>query len=198
MHSTSNINDGYIGSGKLLRCSIKKYGKECHSFEILEFCQNFEELVTREKEIVTKELINHPQCMNLMEGGSGGWNHYNNNESLQSSRNKRANVKMRFLELTDPEWVYNRSKNTSKGLKNAYKLGNRTYKPFFDWNGKNHSEETKKLIGQKNQISQKGNKNSQFNTCWILKDGKSKKIKLENLNDYLNEGWNRGRKMNNS
>ena len=28
MHSTSNENDGYMGSGKRLRYSIRKYGKE--------------------------------------------------------------------------------------------------------------------------------------------------------------------------
>ena len=28
MHSTSNLKDGYLGSGKYLRSSIKKYGIE--------------------------------------------------------------------------------------------------------------------------------------------------------------------------
>ena len=27
MHSTSNLEDGYLGSGKRLRYSIRKYGK---------------------------------------------------------------------------------------------------------------------------------------------------------------------------
>ena len=37
MHSTDDLNDGYLGSGTLLRRSLNKYGKENHSIEILEF-----------------------------------------------------------------------------------------------------------------------------------------------------------------
>ena len=31
MHSTTNLEDGYLGSGKRLRYSIRKYGKENHT-----------------------------------------------------------------------------------------------------------------------------------------------------------------------
>jgi len=54
MHSTYNLEDGYIGSGKTLRRSIRKYGKENHTKEILEFLENREDLAKREKEIVNK------------------------------------------------------------------------------------------------------------------------------------------------
>ena len=42
MHSTNNLEDGYFGSGKLIRLSIKKYGQNNHRFEILEFLPNRE------------------------------------------------------------------------------------------------------------------------------------------------------------
>ena len=41
----------------------------------------------------------------------------------------------------------------------------------------------------------KGNKNSQYNTCWITNNGINKKIKITQLNEYLNLGWIRGRKL---
>ena len=44
MHSTFNINDGYLGSGKRLWYSINKYGKQNHKIEIIEFCDNRDEL----------------------------------------------------------------------------------------------------------------------------------------------------------
>jgi len=45
MHSTNNIDDGYMGSGKRLRYSIRKYGVDEHSKEILEFFESRELLV---------------------------------------------------------------------------------------------------------------------------------------------------------
>lgn len=39
-----------------------------------------------------------------------------------------------------------------------------------------------------------GEKNSQFGTCWISKDGTAIKIKKNNLLEYLQQGYLRGRK----
>lgn len=62
MHSTDNLEDSYIGSGKRLWHSINKHGKENHVCEILEFLPNRSSLKAREKEIVNKELINEELC----------------------------------------------------------------------------------------------------------------------------------------
>ena len=42
-----------------------------------------------------------------------------------------------------------------------------------------------------------GIKNSHFGTCWITKDNKSITIKKELLEQYLNDGWIKGRKIQN-
>ena len=70
MHSTDDLNDGYKGSGMLLSRSIKKYGKDSHICEILEFCVDRETLATREREIIT-EVKSDPLCMNIAHGGIG-------------------------------------------------------------------------------------------------------------------------------
>ena len=57
MHSTDNLDDGYLGSGRRLRYSINKYGKENHHREILEYCKTREELKSRETEIVNLNEI---------------------------------------------------------------------------------------------------------------------------------------------
>ena len=36
--------------------------------------------------------------------------------------------------------------------------------------------------------------NSQFGTCWITKDGVNKKIKKEELHNWLENSWLKGRK----
>ncbi len=73
MHSTNNLDDGYLGSGKRLWYSIKKHGIENHNREIVEFCTDRVSLSVREKEIINKEMLKESQCMNLKVGGEGGF-----------------------------------------------------------------------------------------------------------------------------
>jgi len=71
MHSTDDLDDGYMGSGQQLRRSVKKYGKEQHKTEVLEFLPDRESLWKREEELVTKKLMEDQFCMNLATGGQG-------------------------------------------------------------------------------------------------------------------------------
>lgn len=71
MHSTDELEDGYLGSGTYLRLAIKKHGKENFKREILEFCGSRMELKSREEEIVNLREIAKKECMNLRVGGSG-------------------------------------------------------------------------------------------------------------------------------
>src|SRR5690606_4123775 len=91
MHSTYNIKDGYMGSGKRLHYSLNKYGRENHKFEILEYCNSREELERRESEIVNIDLINEDLCMNLKPGGLGGW--MSCNEKLKTLRKDKEWIK---------------------------------------------------------------------------------------------------------
>ena len=67
----------------------------------------------------------------------------------------------------------------------------------FIWQGRKHKEETKKKIGSKNSIHQRGSGNSQYGTCWIynIEMQKSKKIDKKNLTTWLKKGWLKGRKL---
>lgn len=62
----------------------------------------------------------------------------------------------------------------------------------LDWTGRKHTEETKRKIGEKNSINQKGENNNQFGTCWITNGKENKKIKKENI---IPDGWKLGRKI---
>lgn len=73
MHSTDDLNDGYVGSGTRLWHSIKKHGRENFSIEILEFCVDRESLKQREAELITEEMLQDPMCMNLAMGGGYQW-----------------------------------------------------------------------------------------------------------------------------
>lgn len=73
MHSTDDLNDGYLGSGKRLWNAIRKHGKENFEVEILEFFDNRKDLIDREIEMVNEDMLQDPMCMNLMQGGKGGY-----------------------------------------------------------------------------------------------------------------------------
>ena len=188
MHSTCNENDDYMGSGLRLRRSIRKYGLDNHTKEILEYCDSREELVLREIEIVNGELVADDNCMNLKCGGNGGFS------SEQQKLNAiKSNQKQKLLRETDLDWVNKYKNNLSNANKKQYELGLRERKVNYDWNDKIHSEESKKLMSDKAKL-RIGKANSQYGTCWITNGIENKKIKLENLETYLNEDWLRGRK----
>lgn len=74
-HQTKDLNDGYMGSGKLLKAAYKKHGIENFSKEILHVFENEEEMNAKEKELV----IISEQSYNLCEGGKGGFSYINKN-----------------------------------------------------------------------------------------------------------------------
>ena len=57
VHKTANLNDGYMGSGKIIRSAIAKHGIDNFTKVILEFFENAELMYAREKEIVTDEFL---------------------------------------------------------------------------------------------------------------------------------------------
>jgi len=62
-----------MGSGVLLKHSIKKHGADNHKHEILEFVSNRKMLSEVEKGVLTKEILQDTKCLNLKEGGDGGY-----------------------------------------------------------------------------------------------------------------------------
>jgi len=189
MHSTDVLDDEYLGSGKRLWHSINYHGKENHTREILEFCENRNDLIEREKEIVNEKLISEELCMNLKPGGSGGFcNEEHRKKFIENNTVVSSHKRIKWLYQNDPIWL----KNQSKKIKDALNEVNFNYKTFL---GKKHSEETKRKISEKNKIKQKGKKNSQYGTCWITNGFENKKIKKENLDKYISLGWYKGRKV---
>lgn len=189
MHSTDNLNDGYFGSGKRLWFSINYYGKENHTKEILEYYGTRIELKLREKEIVTKELIKEDLCMNLKEGGEGGFRSEEHKEKfIEASKKTRIH-----LLLKDNDKLKEKcSKIFSLRMKKMHSEGKINYNTF---EGKSHSDETKQLISEIKKGTGIGETNSQYGTCWITKNDINKKIKKEDLDTYLNNGWLKGRKV---
>jgi hypothetical protein len=192
MHSTSNLDDDYIGSGQRLWKSIKKHGRDKHTKEILEFLEDRSSLKKREAELVNKDTLKDLMCMNLQTGGGGGFSgetHLFN--FIKNGENTRFSERWK-----DPEFKKNKSieaKERYKILKALGKFGNFHY----DWTGRKHRPETKIKVGKANSINQLGQRNSQFGTMFIYSDSLklSKRIKKSNLENELIGDWKIGRKM---
>jgi hypothetical protein len=186
MHSTSDLEDGYMGSGKRLRYSIRKHGVENHTRVILEFLEDRDSLAKREAEIVNEELINDHLCMNLKCGGYGGFSSEEHQLKAASAGGKANSNKIK----NDPDHRYKFVCIANRNRATAISRG--TYQKPPRWNGKKHKEESKRLIGEKNAIKQKGSSNSQFGSCWITNEIENKKIRK---GDIIPNGWRLGRKM---
>lgn len=71
-HSTNNLDDGYMGSGRVIKQAIKKYGVENFTKNILCFCDSAEDALIVEQFLVTPYLISRSDCYNANIGGKGG------------------------------------------------------------------------------------------------------------------------------
>ena len=172
-HSTNNIEDGYLGSGKHLRNSVYYHGKENFKREVMEFLPDRKSLKEREKEIVNVDLLKEEKCLNIKEGGDGGGGFYSEEQrkNFHSAGGKAVRI---LLHKRHNEKMKNDPVYREKTLKNM-----RGKTPWFK--NHKHSDETKRSIGKINSIKQKGEYNSQYGSCWITNGFENKKIKKHTL-----------------
>ena len=91
-HKTSNVNDDYMGSGKLIKNAIKKYGIENFQKDILFIFDNKEDMFNKEKELVTEELVLNRNCYNVKLGGTANY-YYINHNGLNHKNNQHLILK---------------------------------------------------------------------------------------------------------
>ncbi len=128
VHKTNDMDDGYMGSGKIIKRAIEKHGIDNFTKVILETFENAEDMYAREKEVVTDEFLLREDVYNLRRGGSGGWDYINSN-----GLSDRTGVK-----LTDQQ-----RKNISSGRKEKITYSYR-------------EKISKRMIGNKNALGNRG------------------------------------------
>lgn len=70
VHSTHKLNDGYLGSGQIIKDAIVKHGKSNFKIDILKYFETRELALLYESEIITQDVINDPNSYNLIPGGA--------------------------------------------------------------------------------------------------------------------------------
>jgi hypothetical protein len=190
-HKTKDLNDGYLGSGKLLCRAIEKYGIDNFAREIVHLCKTEEDMNAKEREIVTEDFCLREDTYNLCVGGHGGFS-YINRLGMNYTYKKNKNISP----FGTPEFIKKHKKDFLRGSKKGsqkrtelVKQGIINPKTFL---GKTHTEETKNKMSLSKKGKAVGNKNSQYGTMWITDGKENKKIKKESL---IPEGWYKGRKV---
>ena len=183
MHSTNRIDDGYLGSGKRLYYELNKYGRNSFKFEILEQFDSREELVQAEINLITEHDLKNPNCLNLKQGGSGG---FSKEDWEKGQKVVSALLKKRWK---DPEYREKMIRVRQEGVKRLHREGKVKYDTFT---GKKHSPETIQKMKESHKGAGKGNSNSQYGTCWITDEYQNRKIYK---GEIIPEGWRLGRKL---
>lgn len=174
IHSTNNLEDGYMGSGSRLQIAYKKYGIENFSKEIIKFFDTRKEALEYEAKVVNENLIKDDCCYNLVIGGSGDYH-----EEHICKPNKTS---------LKPGEVIVKKKGTNKFFViNKHDIIDIS-KYEFTWNNKHHKEESKNKVREK--MTPKNSKNPRV---WVCKDNKVKYLLKTKLDEYLKDGWQLGR-----
>jgi group I intron endonuclease len=174
-HRTSNLEDGYLGSGTLLANAVKKYGKENFTREILSFHDTAADMYKEEKTIVNEKFIEQSSNYNIRVGGWGG----------KASREVYDKISATLKGVTKSEETRKRMSNAQSGKT----LSIETRKKISESSSRRPpiSEETR----QKLSNSAKTAKNKSAGTIWVTDGIKNKRISKDS---DVPEGWHRGRK----
>lgn len=176
MHTSEDMNDSYLGSGTILRKSIKKYGRENHIKEIICYCESRKTLQDKERELINESLLSDPLCMNLKIGGEGG-----GQKGVKRSVETVANMRKARQRLLAQGWTMSQESINNMKAKNT---------------GRTHRPETK----QKMSESKKGRKLGPFTDEHkaklsaarqkrVISDETRAKISSSLTNNSKNKGW---------
>jgi GIY-YIG catalytic domain len=174
IHKTDDINDGYMGSGKVIKSAIKKYGVENFKKDILEFFDTYRLALEKEAEIVTDEFLLREDVYNLRRGGTGGFDYIN--KHIVVNRSQISKDLWKSAEYIEKQSLLDRSLFKQKGKTS-----------FLN---KVHTTKSKASISESCKGLNTGNKNSQFGTVWVTNEIENLKIKAESP---IPHGWRRGR-----
>jgi hypothetical protein len=136
-HSTENLEDGYMGSGTMIKNAIKKYGSSNFDKVILEFFNSSEEMYTKELQIVNEEFVSRKDTYNQKLGGLG-WIP----GKAHTEMSIKACEKFKFLVENNLEFREARSSKISLKLKTYYS-NNKSATVKYKWMSNSFLQETK-------------------------------------------------------
>ncbi len=190
-HQTNDLEDGYMGSGKLLKRAIDKHGIENFTKEVLFELPNEEEMNQKEAELVNESFISREDTYNICPGGKGGFGYINSNNLTNKQlayKNSTAALKRKWVE--DVEWAQNQKKIMSERAKRMWaegKFEKSKHKPRV------FSKEARQKISAANKGKKlSGKNNPMFGKMWIC-NIETQQNKLIEKKDAIPFKWVQGK-----
>jgi len=200
VHKTLDMDDGYMGSGKLLKYAIKKYGIENFEKTILKHFKSEQEMFKEEVEIVTEDFIKRKDVYNIAIGGCGGC------ISKGLVTVKDADGSIFVVSKTDPRYLSGALVGVTRGMAtvkdgcgNTFNVS-KTDPRYLSgelkviWDGKKHAPETIEKMRLSAKGRYDGDKNPQYGKMWIYSDELQISKRIQN-DDAIPVGWKKGRKI---
>ena len=181
VHSTSNLDDGYMGSGVYISRSLAYHGRDKHITEIVKMCETREHAFVIEAEIVTPELLLDVVCMNKMVGGNdhGGRVYGFTEESLKkisdASKAAHAAGKHQHMKMPhSPETIAKRSAANTGKKRTAEQVAahSAAQKLYYT------TAEPNELIERRKKSAEKRAK------VWMIENEAGEVFEVKNLNDF--------------
>lgn len=194
VHKTSNIDDGYMGSGKRIKTAITKYGVENFTKTILEYFVSTSDMYAREAEVITEDFVNRDDVYNLRVGGKGGWDYLDKTGANKIGR-KNADIVME--QKYGPNWRSHLGKLASSGITDKSLEKRRITRIVRGIKSDSSSMNTQDVNERRKETFKrighsKGAANSQFGSMWITDGTENKKIKKDSV---IPNNWNKGRTL---
>lgn len=170
-HRTTDLEDSYMSSSKLVKSAIRKYGLENFRKEILFVFSTPEEMFAKEKELVNEEFIARTDTYNITCGGLGSWGHWHGTERHREEA-KRGGITA--------------IKNLHEYLKNNPE---KRHSPP-NWTGRRHKPDTIAKMQNAKKGRGHGQHNSQFGTVWCVNISDENYVNRKKFKkDSIPEGW---------
>jgi group I intron endonuclease len=202
VHKTEDMNDGYMGSGKVIQRAIKKYGIKNFTKTILEVFNTPEEMYNREKEVVNEEFLLREDVYNLRRGGFGGFD-YINNSGIAKFKGKKHTTEtkthLREISLGRESSQETKQKISDNNWSKKDPESQKQHASMISKKRERSEEEKKKIASSVSKKHKEGMYNYTHlignsynkNKKWIHKGDEQKMI---NQDLPLPEGWVEGRK----
>lgn len=189
------FNEKYHGSGKHIRRALEKYGEQNFKTVLLEWCKDLEELNQREFYWINKNnAVEDRNYYNIIPGGAGGW-YYDRKTHPHSGFTKYS----KHTNETRRKMRENHWSKTGKYDQHTRKYTQEEIDKFKEnhWSKLGHSVWNKglKIPKDKQSISQKNFPYNTKGSVWMNKDGVSKRVHKDKINEFLENGYSFGRNL---